>query len=211
MTNVRVGLVRLAVIGGLLLLAVLFAGHDSTWAMVVSFAVAIGAFVLLCRCLPRGRGRGRRQLVLPFVACFLVLVGGTGAVRAGWVDAFGRDATATVSHVDSFCTGRNTCQREEGYTLRLAGGDTVPGDLRPFRPGSYDVGDRVRVRYDPLGLVRTPTFADRSRSLDEYGGAALAVIGVVLVGFLAMPRRRRAESAGVAGPAAPVDPQRSNL
>lgn len=211
MTNLRVGLVRLALIGGLLLLAVLFAGHDSTWAMVVSFALGIVAFVLLTRAQPPSRGRGRGPLVLAFVACFLVLVGGTGAVRAGWIDAFGRDATATVSHVASFCTGKNTCQRREGYTLRLADGDTVPGDLRAFRPGSYQVGDRVTVRYDPLGLVRKPDFADRSPSLDEYGGLALAVAGLVLVGVLVTPRRRRTDSADAPGPAAPVDPQRSNL
>jgi hypothetical protein len=173
-----------------LMLAGLLFAHDATWSIVIGLVLILGglfAFVISVDTAGSWRGLAAGG------AAIAIGIGTAAWTSAGWLSLVGRDATATVTHVSTYCVGRTICNHRTNYTLRLDDGDEVAGPLRDYSPGSFHLGERVAVRYDPTGLLRFPRAKSDSRNdHDFYGGLLAVVVGLGAAVFLVLPRRRTA-------------------
>ncbi|MHA3703022.1 hypothetical protein ACXR2U_12665 [Jatrophihabitans sp. YIM 134969] len=164
-------------------LAGLLIAHDALWSVLLGIVVALGGCVAAV-----GRSTARLGALHGLVGGVAVTLGTAAAGSELWLQTVGREATVTVASVHQHDGGKGVGLVDED-TLRLDDGSEVAGPLRDVRLGRYHPGDRVDVRYDPVGLVRFPTLAsDHHRDGDVLGGAIAVAVGLVLLAA-ARPRR----------------------
>ncbi|MFE4452472.1 hypothetical protein [Streptomyces sp. NPDC056796] len=163
-------------------------GQWVTWIGVVLMLAAVA----VAACLIGGVWHRAGAATLASVAGFLLMLFAGPAVYETYMATAGEPAAAVVTRV----TGREDRSAEMSCSVRETGGDRATYEVSQQENcfGQADVGDRVEIRKDPLGLLdpRLPDGPDQEGTtrITVAAAAGLALLTGAAT-FYAGQRRRR--------------------